>query len=225
LQVFPKDVLEIVLGRPRRFQLVSRLARLGAATEIIQYLRTIPDARRKERCENLEKQVTLPREELKDRMLTWDQIRTMCRAGIAFGSHTMTHPVVSKLARNQLENEISESKKLLEQRIAGPAPHFAFPFGKPADCGEAALPVLARSGYRSAATTIEGTNAPGDSLYELRRTQIGSELSVSMFAFKLNQLFLSVGGENSATVSVVSSPTTDKNSPVSGQRQPRPNDA
>jgi len=225
LKVLPKDVLETVLERPRRFRLVSSNARLNVATEIIQYLRTLPDARRKELCENLEKQVTLPSEELRDRMLTWDQIRAMCRAGITFGSHTMTHPVVSQLTRDQLESEISESKRLLEQRIMGPAPHFAFPFGKPTDCGRAAPPVLARSGYRSAATTIEGTNAPGDSLYELRRTQIGSERSISMFAFKLNQLFLSPGGENSATASVVSSPTGDKNLATSGQRQPRPNDA
>jgi peptidoglycan/xylan/chitin deacetylase (PgdA/CDA1 family) len=225
LKVFPKDVLEVALERPRRFHLVSRLTRLEAATEIIQYLRTLPDARRKELCENLEKQVTLPSEELRDRMLTWDQIQTMCREGITFGSHTMTHPVVSQLTRDQLESEISESKQLLEQRIMAPAPHFAFPFGKPADCGKAAPLVLARSGYRSAATTTEGTNVPGDSLYELRRTQVGSERSISMFAFKLNQLFLSPGGENSATVSAVSSPTADKDFPAPGRRQIRPSDA
>jgi len=225
LKVFPRDVLEIVLERPRRFRLATRLARLNAATDIIQYLRTLPDALRKVHCENLEKQVALPSEELKDRMLTWDQIRAMRSAGITFGSHTMTHPVVSRLTGEQLESELCESKRLLEQRIAGPAPHFAFPFGKPADCGKAAVPVLARSGYRSAATTIEGINAPGDSLYELRRIQVGSEQSVSMFAFKLNRLFFSAGVENSATVSSVSSQSKDADFLGSGRRQPRANDA
>jgi peptidoglycan/xylan/chitin deacetylase (PgdA/CDA1 family) len=206
VRVFPEDDLEITLDRPRRFRLVSRAARLQAATEIIQYLRTLPDWRRREHCQNLEKRVILPSEELRDRMLTWDQIRAMCRAGVSFGSHTMTHPVVSQLTEAQLESELAESKRLLEQRIASPIRHFAFPFGQPRDCGKAALPVLARLGYRSAATTVEGTNAPGDDLYALRRTQVGNERSISLYAFKLNQLFLSAGVHDSATSSPSSSP-------------------
>jgi peptidoglycan/xylan/chitin deacetylase (PgdA/CDA1 family) len=206
VRVFPKDDLEITLDRPRIFRLASRTARLQAATEIIQYLRTLPDWRRREHCQDLEKQVILPSEVLRDRMLTWDQIRAMCRAGISFGSHTMTHPVVSQLTEAQLESELAESKRLLEQRIASPIRHFAFPFGQPADCGKAALPVLARLGYRSAATTVEGTNAAGEKLYALRRTQIGNERSVPLYAFKLNQLFLSAGVHDSATHSPASLP-------------------
>jgi peptidoglycan/xylan/chitin deacetylase (PgdA/CDA1 family) len=224
VKIFPKDDLEILFDRPKRYRLTSDKARLQAATEIIQYLRTLPDSRRKEHCENLERRVTLPREELKDRMLTWDQIRHMYRAGITFGSHTMTHPVVSQLTEAELESELSESKRLLEERIAGPALHFAFPFGKPVDCGTAALPVLVRCGYRSAVTTVEGTNAPGGSLFELRRTHVGGERSASMFACKLTQLFFSAG-VISANVSSVSSPFADEAFSDSGQRQARTNDA
>ena len=224
VKVFPKDDLEILFDRPQRYRLISDKARLQAATEIIQYLRTLPDSRRKEHCENLEKQVTLPSEELKDRMLTWDQIRAMYRAGITFGSHTMTHPVVSQLTEAQLESELSESKRLLEERIAGPALHFAFPFGKLADCGTAALPVLVRCGYRSAATTVEGVNVPGGGLFELRRTHVGGERSVSMFACKLTQLFFSAG-VISNNVSSVSSPLAGETFSDSGQGQARANDA
>lgn len=205
LRVFPEDELEITLDRPRRFRLVSRETRLQAAAEIMQYLRTLPDWLRKEHCQSLEKQVILPSEELNERMLTWDQIGVMCRAGISFGSHTMTHPVVSQLTAAQLESELTESKQLLEQRIGSPMRHFAFPFGQPGDCGKAALPVLARLGYRSAATTVEGTNTPGGNLYELRRTQVVNERSVSMFAFKLNQLYLSAGANAAATLSPAAS--------------------
>jgi peptidoglycan/xylan/chitin deacetylase (PgdA/CDA1 family) len=196
LQVFPKDEFEIVLDRPCSFRLTSFHTRLQAAAEIIQYFRTLSDDRRKEYCGMLEEQVILPQDELKDRMLTWEQIRAMCREGITFGSHTMTHPAVSQLTESQLENELCESKRALEERIDSPAVHFAYPFGKPADCGTAALPFLVRYGYRSAATTVEGVNEPGDSCYELRRSQVGNERSVPMFAFKLNQLFLSSGAQD-----------------------------
>jgi peptidoglycan/xylan/chitin deacetylase (PgdA/CDA1 family) len=199
VQVFPKHKLEIVLDRLRSFRLGSFQSRLNAAAEIIQYLRTLPDEHRKDFCGALETQVKLPQEELEDRMLTWDQIRSMRREGITFGSHTMTHPAIRQLTRTQLERELGESKKVLEERIGKPAVHFAFPFGKPADNGTAALSLLGHYGYRSATTTVEGANESGDSIYELRRTQIVNERTLSMFAFKLNQLFLSAGAANMAT--------------------------
>jgi peptidoglycan/xylan/chitin deacetylase (PgdA/CDA1 family) len=194
LKVYPAEELEITLDGERRFRLDSTAARMRAAAQIIQYLRTIPDSRRKEHCRDIEARVALPDAELKGRMLSWDQIRTMCRSGVVFGSHTMTHPAVSQLTSSQLESELKESKEVLEQRLAAPAVHFAFPFGKPADCGTGATPALHRLGYRSATTTVEGVNCTGDSLYELRRTQVVNETSFSMFAFKLNQLFLAPGG-------------------------------
>lgn len=198
LRVFPKDNFEIALDRPRSFRLGFFQSRLNAAAEIIGYLRTLPDERRREFCDALEAQVKLPQDELKDRMLTWDQIRSMGHGGITFGSHTMTHPAISRLTKTQLDRELGDSKKVLEERIRKPAVHFAFPFGKPADNGTAALPLLAQHGYRTATTTVEGANEPGDSVYELRRTQIVNERSLSMFAFKLNQLFLSAADRSSA---------------------------
>lgn len=199
LKVFPKDELKIDVGRPRRFQLFSLRARLETASEIIQYLRTLPDDRRREYCAAVEEQIILPQNELKDRMLTWDQIRAMGREGITFGSHTMTHPAVSQLKESQMDRELGDSKRALEQRIGSPTAHFAYPFGQPADCGTTALPFLVRNGYRSASTTVEGVNEPGDDLYQLRRSQVGNERRISMFAFRLNQLFLSPGTPDSAT--------------------------
>lgn len=225
LRVFPEDEMEIALDHHRRFRLTSNQTRLQAATEIIGYVRTLPDWRRKEYCESLEKRVTLPVDELRNRMLTWDQIRAMCRVGVSFGSHTMTHPVVSRLTEEQLESELCKSKRLLEERIGRPSQHFAFPFGKPEDCGKAAPRILTASGYRSAATTVEGTNSPGDNLYELRRTQIGNERSVPMFAFKLNQLFLSAAVDDPASALPASSPFVRMASSDIGQRQVRANDA
>lgn len=196
LRVFPRDNFEVVLDRPYSFRLGSSQSRLSIAADIIGVLRTLPDERRRELCNALEAQVELPEDELKDRMLTWDQIRSMDREGITFGSHTMTHPAISRLTRTQLDKELGDSKKVLEERIGKPAVHFAFPFGKPTDNGTVALSLLPKYGYRTATTTVEGANKPGDNAYELRRTQIVNERSLSMFAFKLNQLFLS-GGDRS----------------------------
>ena len=221
LKVYPQDELEIVLDRPRRFRLDSLKVRLEAAAEIIQHLRTLPDENRKEFCAGLEKQIALPQEELKNRMLTWDEIRAMRDDGITFGSHTMTHPAVSRLTTAQLEYELGESKCALELRIGRPAVHFAYPFGKPADCGADAQPYLVKDGYHSATTTVEGANEPGDNRYELRRSQIVNERAISMFAFKLNQLFLSSGSDAVTTIQPAEAPALGEPLRKSERQRPR----
>ena len=209
LRLFPAGQVELVLDRPRHFSLATQVARRQAAIEIIQCLRRLPDRRRQEGCAELEKQVALPQEELEGRMLSWEQIRTMHRAGISFGSHTMTHPAVSRLAPVEMERELLESRQILEQRLGGPVPDFAFPFGQPADCANVAPALLARCGYRLAATTVWGVNTPGVNPYGLRRVQIGEERNLAMFAFKLSQLFLRAENEDAAPGSLAFSPSTE----------------
>ncbi len=209
LQVLPAEKLDLELDRPRRFHLSSPAARFRAALDIVACLRNLPDGRRKECCAALDKQTALPQHELADRMLTWEQIQTMHRAGIRFGSHTVTHPVVSRLAPAEMERELVESKQILEEKVSSLVRDFAYPFGQLADCGSAAGELLVRCGYRSAVTTIWGINTPGTNPYALRRVQIGEERSLAMFAFKLNQLFLHCEDDTAGPGSVAS-PAADE---------------
>lgn len=195
LQVCPGDTLHLELDKPCRFELPSPAARFRAALEIVGSMRRLPDERRRECCAALERHIPLPPEEMVDRMLTWDQIQTMQRAGLAFGSHSLTHPVLSRVAPARMESELRKSKQVLEERIGQPVKDFAYPFGQRADCGALAGEPFARLGYRSAATTIWGINRGGANPYALRRVQIGEERSLSMFAFRLNQLLLEADDE------------------------------
>lgn len=190
LKVLPANRLRLDLDRLRQFDLSSPAARLQAAEEIVQYLRKLPDQRRREFCVALERKVRLPDEELRGRMLTWEQIRTMHRAGIAFGSHTLTHRVISRLKAAETQREILESKEILERKLGAPVLDFSYPFGQLADCGTAAREWLARGGYRLALTTVPGINKPGADLYSLRRISVGHLQSVGTFALSVSLLFL-----------------------------------
>jgi peptidoglycan/xylan/chitin deacetylase (PgdA/CDA1 family) len=199
---WPAKSIDVDLGRPLHFDLGSPAERLRAAQQIVLALRKLPDEQRRSHCAALENGVTLPQAALSERMLTWDQVREMQQAGICFGSHTVTHPVVSRMAPDVLEAELQGSKRVLEEKLGTPVLDFAYPFGQPADCGTSATPTLVRCGYRSAATTSQGANLPGGNRFALRRVQIGEGSSLAMFAFRLNQFFLSgtdTGlGENAA---------------------------
>lgn len=64
-------------------------------------------------------------------MLSWDEIRKMRDSGlVSFGSHTVTHPILTKISIEQLKEEILHSKKIIEQHIGDQVKFFAYPSGK-----------------------------------------------------------------------------------------------
>lgn len=207
LNVAPGEKLDVMLDRPRRFLLSNSTVRMNAAVEIISYLRTVPDKLRREFCSQFEVQIPLPAEQVANRMLTWDQIRKMRQAGIAFGSHTLCHPAISKLEPDALAEELRGSKALIEERINVQVNDFAYPFGKMPDY-EGTQNAMASCGYRTAVTTNWGLNVPGTDLLGLRRVSIGEERKLSIFAMKLAQLFLS--SENQPKADVVALVTAKK---------------
>jgi len=52
--------------------------------------------------------------------------------------------------------------------------------------------MLSRCGYRSAVTTVQGVNTPHVNRFELRRLQVGCDVSLARLAFDINQAFLRV---------------------------------
>ncbi len=49
--------------------------------------------------------------------LTWDQIRMMAAEGMRFGSHGLTHKILTQLNNEELVRELSLSKKILENNL------------------------------------------------------------------------------------------------------------
>jgi len=185
------ETLELELSEPRTFVLSDPAARAAAAWEIVCYLRSVPDMRRREWCASFERQVPVPAAELEGRMLDWNHVRTMQRGGVCFGAHTMSHPSVSRLAPSDLREELSGSKKLLENGLQVSVEHFAYPFGKPSDCSDAAENLFSQLGFLSAVTTTAGPNTSGANPFRLCRMQIGDDRSIPSFAFEVSRMFLS----------------------------------
>ncbi|MBI3651093.1 MAG: polysaccharide deacetylase family protein [Acidobacteria bacterium] len=63
-------------------------------------------------------------------MLSWREIHEMQKYCIEFGAHTLTHPDLTTLSRQQIEVEIGESKKRLEEATGKAVSSFAYPFGR-----------------------------------------------------------------------------------------------
>ena len=63
------------------------------------------------------------------RMLSWSQIAEIAQAGVEVGAHSWQHPQLDQLPGSVLREELYASKAHLEDRLGGPVPGLAYPFG------------------------------------------------------------------------------------------------
>lgn len=94
--------------------------------------------------------------------MSWDEIRGAASAGVAIGSHSMTHADFGTLSDAQAGIELAESRYVIRERIGVDVDAFAIPFGQSRNW-RADLSGLARSlGYttiyaQAVDTRTEGT--------------------------------------------------------------------
>lgn len=67
--------------------------------------------------------------EVPDTLMDDSQVRDWLALGHAIGSHTVTHPRLPQLNREAAREEITASKKALEDRFGLPIRHFCYPYG------------------------------------------------------------------------------------------------
>jgi peptidoglycan/xylan/chitin deacetylase (PgdA/CDA1 family) len=120
--------------------------------------------------------------------MTWDEVRELRKAGIEFGSHTVTHPKLVEMNWVDVERELRESRREMETQLGARVTTFAYPFAFPqADplfvrkFGDA----LVELGYRCCLTTEVGRARPGDDVYRLKRLPVNSDDDVNLFRAKL----------------------------------------
>ena len=120
--------------------------------------------------------------------LTWSQINTLCRAGITFGSHTVTHPRLELLSGAEIEREIADSKHEIEDRTGFETDSFAYPYAFPetqAIFRRLMRELLNRAGYLQGVCTSIGTeDGRGDRMF-LKRLPMNSCDDPALFAAKL----------------------------------------
>lgn len=94
------------------------------------------------------------------------QVREWLAAGQEIGAHTRTHPRLTQLSAREAKEEITASKKALEDRFGLRVEHFCYPYG---DWNEPVRDMVIAAGYKSACTTITGINRAGTPPFELKR--------------------------------------------------------
>ncbi|MGD0749791.1 MAG: polysaccharide deacetylase family protein [Anaerolineales bacterium] len=64
------------------------------------------------------------------KILDYGQLRYLMQMGMEIGSHTLTHPILTKLDKETVSGELVESKKKLEDILGDNVQAFCYPGGK-----------------------------------------------------------------------------------------------
>jgi hypothetical protein len=65
-----------------------------------------------------------------DLWLTWDMVREMRMAGMSIGGHTITHPILARMPRDQQWEEIAGCARRLTEELNEPMRYFSYTAGK-----------------------------------------------------------------------------------------------
>jgi peptidoglycan/xylan/chitin deacetylase (PgdA/CDA1 family) len=101
-----------------------------------------------------------------------------------YGSHTLTHPMLSELEPGAARDEIEESKHDLETRIGAEVITFCYPAGNFVD---QTVDLVRQAGY--AAAVVTPNRYIPETMHTLHRVGIYSHITPTLFAVKTSRAF------------------------------------
>lgn len=114
--------------------------------------------------------------------LTTPMIQEMSLHGFEIGSHTISHPDLTKINAARLSREIKDSKSVLESLVGQEVSTFCYPSGQ---SNPSVRKEVQEAGYLGAVTTRYGYAADDQNSYLLSRIRINKKDSLQAFQKKL----------------------------------------
>jgi len=104
--------------------------------------------------------------EVREPLMDAAQVRDWLGAGHRIGSHSLSHPYLTRLSMRDAREEIVTSKKKLEDAFGIAVEDFCYPYG---NWNETVRELVVEAGYRTACAADFGVNTPVISPFSLRR--------------------------------------------------------
>lgn len=127
----------------------------------------------------------------KHKVMNEIQVRELISAGWDIGCHTITHPNLLLLSDTELEQEIHDAKRMLEETYGMPVKYFAYPKGF---YNERIISIVRNAGYHGAFTTERGLINTRTSRYRIYRLGIDRTVTEKTFPFMLSYSALAYFG-------------------------------
>ena len=175
-----RDLTLTLPGREIRSTLQTESARAETARQVVLHLKRLPVPVRDTCLQEIEERCGIPplgpADAERFAFLTWDQVRSMHAAGVAFGGHTVTHPILSTLDADRLAFELTGCKDRIEAETGAPCAHFAYPNGSADDFGAREKAALTRAGFEAAFSLSESLVPERPDLFAIDRINVNRDL-------------------------------------------------
>lgn len=111
-------------------------------------------------------------------MMNWDQLNDLDDQGNSVASHTVHHYDLATLSSQQQVDELSLSKKDVEDHLSNKVNALCFPSGQ---YNQTTLELMPKLGYTLGFTTQSGKVHSGDNPLTLKRMRISGGMSITAF--------------------------------------------
>jgi len=139
-------------------------SRRELAREIIVRLKVLPDREREAAQRQVEGrlEVSIPASPPPEfGPMTWEQVKGLATAGVTFGPHSLSHPILARTDDARSRVEITGSWVRLTEMIPTPVPIFCWPNGDETSFGIREQRIAEEIGMIGAVSTIPAAFSPG----------------------------------------------------------------
>lgn len=117
-------------------------------------------------------------------LMNADQVRSLSKEPlVAIESHALSHRKLKHLTPAELMHELTESRRLIEERTGTKPVYIAYPKGS---YNGPVIEAVKKAGYEGACSVIERGVRPGDEVFALPRVQVDRSTTLALFAAKLS---------------------------------------
>lgn len=153
----------------------------AAKHDFLDRCKNVPEAEKRALVERLSMaaDVKIPEKAVSPHIpMSWNQARQLERSGVSFGSHGLSHSILSRITAPQAKQEIIESWRRLNEVLNNPLPIFCYPTGRPEDFGAREIQILQELGFAGALTA-----GPGYADGRKANQDVEAKFRISRFAF------------------------------------------
>jgi peptidoglycan/xylan/chitin deacetylase (PgdA/CDA1 family) len=118
-----------------------------------------------------------------------DGLRAMRAADMTLGSHTVTHPIVSRLPRAAAVEELTVSRAELGRAVNQEIWALAYPFGDRESAGVRERDLAAEAGYEVAFRNWGGVSTASDDPLFLPRVSVTANMSLPAFHARISGMY------------------------------------
>lgn len=114
---------------------------------------------------------------------SWSQLQEMQSSGLfSFEAHTINHANLPSLSKDQIYDEITQSKRSLQEKFGVPVNFMAYPYGTSDD---RVVETVKKAGYIGALGTWFSTIQSEGTIFNMPRIKVSGQADINFFASRL----------------------------------------